>query len=96
VPDPETLKEIAAKNLAPVRYADDAGEPTIKYPFNPNGSPGGITGLCSPDGRHLAMMPHPERAFMNWQWPWAPSDWDPKAASPWMRMFSNAYDWCRK
>jgi len=94
-PAPETMEEIVSRNLAPVRYADDAGEPTTAYPFNPNGSPGGITGLCSPDGRHLAMMPHPERAFMNWQWPWTPTDWDPKASSPWMRMFRNAFDWCR-
>jgi phosphoribosylformylglycinamidine synthase len=94
-PDKGTLEEIIAKGLAPVRYADDTGDPTTAYPFNPNGSPEGITGLCSPDGRHLAMMPHPERAFMNWQWPWTPQNWDPTAASPWMRMFRNAYDWCR-
>ena len=48
---------------------DDDGEITEAYPFNPNGSPAGIAGLCSPDGRHLAMMPHPERAVLPWQWP---------------------------
>jgi len=42
-----------------------------KYPFNPNGSPLGIAALCSPDGRHLALMPHPERAFLKWQVRWS-------------------------
>ena len=51
---------------------DNKGEPTEAYPFNPNGSPLGITALCSPDGRHLAMMPHPERSFLKWQLPWMP------------------------
>ena len=54
---------------------DDANEPTEAYPFNPNGSPLGIAALCSDDGRHLAMMPHPERCFVSWQWPWMPQDW---------------------
>ncbi len=63
------------KNLAPIRYVDDEGNITEAYPFNPNGSPFGITALCSEDGRHLAMMPHPERAFLLWQWPWMPKDW---------------------
>lgn len=94
-PDNETMNEVVSKNLVAISYADDSGKPTEKYPFNPNGSPEGITGLCSPDGRHLAMMPHPERAFMNWQWPWTPSDWNPKETSPWMRMFRNAYEWCQ-
>ena len=52
-----------SRGLAPVRFVDDAGTATVTYPFNPNGSPQGIAGLCSPDGRHLAMMPHPERLF---------------------------------
>ena len=55
--------------LAP-RYCDASGAATEQYPFNPNGSPDGIAALCSPDGRHLAMMPHPERCFMMWQNPW--------------------------
>merc|ERR1712129_175926 len=50
--------------LAPLRYVDDNAETTEAYPFNPNGSPQGIAALCSDDGRHLAMMPHPERAFL--------------------------------
>lgn len=48
-------------------YVDDLNQPTEAYPFNPNGSPEGIAGLCSEDGRHLAVMPHPERCFLTWQ-----------------------------
>jgi phosphoribosylformylglycinamidine synthase len=92
-PDGAVLDEINAKGLAPVRYVDDAGVPTEAYPFNPNGSPDGITALCSPDGRHLAMMPHPERAFQLWQWPWLPAGWEQLPASPWLRMFQNAREW---
>lgn len=90
-PDEEILTEIKAKNLVTVEYIDDRGETTVKYPFNPNGSVLGIAGLCSPDGRHLAMMPHPERAFLKWQWPYMPENWkkDLKAA-PWLKMFQNA------
>jgi phosphoribosylformylglycinamidine synthase len=82
--------------LAPLRYVDDEGEITEAYPFNPNGSPMGIAALCTPDGRHLALMPHPERTFMKWQWPWMPAEWSEKlAASPWLRLFQNAREWCR-
>ena len=82
-------------SLVPLRFADPDGKPTEIYPFNPNGSPGGGTALTSPDGRHLAMMPHPERmANQLWQWPWLPPDWRDLPASPWLRMFQNAYDWC--
>jgi phosphoribosylformylglycinamidine synthase len=83
--------------LAPIRYVDDESCITQAYPFNPNGSPGGIAGLCSPDGRHLAMMPHPERVVLNWQWAWLPEDLKKSlAASPWLRMFQNAREWCEK
>ena len=90
VPDPETLDWIAKNDLAPVRYVDPDGEPTLSYPYNPNGSPQGIAALCSPDGRHLAIMPHPERCYQLRQWPWVPPEWG-CADSPWMRMFRNAY-----
>ena len=64
------------------------------YPHNPNGSVHGIAGLCSDDGRHLAMMPHPERAFATWQNPWMPPAWkDELAAAPWLRLFQNAATW---
>ena len=52
------------------RYTDASGEATEVYPFNPNGSPEGIAALTSANGRHLAIMPHPERCFMTWQNPW--------------------------
>jgi len=95
VPDPKLLQTIIQQGLAPLRYVDATGQPTTQYPFNPNGSPEGITALCSPDGRHLAMMPHPERlANALWQWPWMPESWTRLAASPWLRMFQNAYAWC--
>ena len=65
------------------------------YPANPNGSPEGIAGLCSADGRHLALMPHPERAIFPWQCGYYPEG--ERAAhevTPWMQAFRNAYDWC--
>uniref|UniRef100_A0A671VXE9 Phosphoribosylformylglycinamidine synthase n=1 Tax=Sparus aurata TaxID=8175 RepID=A0A671VXE9_SPAAU len=87
--------QIISGGLAPLRYLDDQGHPTEEYPLNPNGSPGGIAGLCSRDGRHLAMMPHPERCTLGWQWPWAPRDLRPSLTpSPWLRMFKNAAAWC--
>ncbi|KAM4739676.1 phosphoribosylformylglycinamidine synthase isoform 2-T2 [Anableps anableps] len=86
---------ITSSGLAPVRYLDDQGSPTEEYPLNPNGSPQGIAGLCSRDGRHLAMMPHPERCTLGWQWPWAPRNLRPSLTpSPWLRMFRNAATWC--
>jgi phosphoribosylformylglycinamidine synthase len=94
-PDPDIFEEISMKGLAPLAYVDPHGDPTDVYPYNPNGSPVGLTALCSPDGRHLAMMPHPERVFLKWQWPYLPNGWQEDLnASPWLRMFQNAYDWC--
>jgi phosphoribosylformylglycinamidine synthase len=90
VPAPADLDWIVQNQLAPVRYVDPSGSPTTTYPYNPNGSPLGIAALCSPDGRHLAIMPHPERCFQLRQWPWVPADWTCQA-SPWLRLFRNAY-----
>ena len=90
------LQTVLKKNLAPIRYVDDANQVTDKYPFNPNGSPHGIAALCSEDGRHLAMMPHPERCFQTWQWPWMPNEWDGLKAGPWLRLFQNAQRFCEK
>jgi phosphoribosylformylglycinamidine synthase len=95
-PDADIYKRVLGEGLAPVRFADDGGNPTGRYPFNPNGSPEGITALCSPDGRHLAMMPHPERSFLKWQWPWMPEEWKGLEESPWLRMFRNARRWCEE
>jgi phosphoribosylformylglycinamidine synthase len=94
-PDETIKKKVIDMDIAPVRYVNDAGEISVSYPFNPNGSPEGIAALCSPDGRHLAMMPHPERTFLKWQWPWMPEEWrNTLHASPWLRLFQNAREWC--
>ncbi len=96
-PDTSVNDMVREKNLAPLAYTDPSGSPTEVYPYNPNGSPDGFTALCSEDGRHLAMMPHPERCFQKWQWPWMPEEWkDTLAASPWLRMFQNARLWCEE
>lgn len=88
---------VTSHHLAPLRYVNDQNAPTEEYPMNPNGSPLGIAGLCSEDGRHLAMMPHPERCVLKWQWPWMPEDWRTTLdVSPWMRLFQNGYSWCVK
>ena len=65
--------------------------PTEAYPFNPNGSPGGLTAVTTADGRFTALMPHPERVFRNVQMSWTAGDIG--APSPWMRMFRNARRW---
>ncbi len=91
---PDVLSQVVGQNLAPVRYVDRAGNPTMTYPHNPSGTLEGIAGVCSPDGRHLSIMPHPERTFLTWQWPWMPGEWQKLSASPWLRLFQNAYDWC--
>jgi len=95
-PDDGVLDHVLHKDLAPLRYCDDDGSVTETYPFNLNGSPLGVAAICSPDGRHLAMMPHPERCFLMWQFPWYPKQWnvDKKGPSPWLRMFQNAREWC--
>lgn len=94
-PDIGILKKVEEDGLAPVRYVDDDGRVTTEYPFNPNGSTMGIAALSSPDGRHLAIMPHPERTFLKWQWPWMPEEWkDNLQVSPWLKMFQNARQWC--
>lgn len=94
-PDKAIMKKIIDLGIAPIRYVNDSGEVTESYPFNPNGSPDGIAALCSADGRHLAIMPHPERTFLKWQWPWMPEEWRTTLyASPWLRLFQNAREWC--
>lgn len=96
-PDKKILGEVLEKKLAPIVYVDDDSQATEKYPFNPNGSPFGIAGLCSQDGRHLAIMPHPERTFLKWQWSWMPEEWKKDLnASPWLKMFQNVREWSEK
>ena len=81
----------ATQTLAAMRYVDHSGRPTEQYPFNPNGSTGGLTGVTTPDGRFTALMPHPERVFRNIQMSWTGGD--PAAYSPWMRIWHNARRW---
>ena len=81
----------ASRGLRALRWVDGDGRPTEAYPFNPNGSPGGLTGVTTPDGRFTALMPHPERVYRNALMSWSAGD--PSAASPWMRMFRNARAW---
>ncbi len=64
------------------------------YPANPNGSPEGIAGVCSLDGRHLAMMPHPERCLRPWNWAHYPAELRNQEITPWIEMFINARKWC--
>ena len=79
-----------------IQYIDPTtNEETLKYPFNPNGSINGITGICSKNGRHLAMMPHPERCFLKWQVPYEPHLSKETKYYPWFKMFTNAYEWCK-
>ena len=94
-PDAAVEAAVSSSGLAPIRYCDERGAPTERYPFNPNGSPDGIAGMCSADGRHLALMPHPERCFQMWQHPWYPRELglDPKSPGPWLRLFQNAREW---
>jgi phosphoribosylformylglycinamidine synthase len=74
--------------IAAMRYVDNRGNATEAYPFNPNGSPRGITSVTTPDGRFTVLMPHAERVFRTVQHSWAPDGW--AEDSPWMRMFRNA------
>ncbi|HET9021980.1 MAG TPA: phosphoribosylformylglycinamidine synthase [Ornithinibacter sp.] len=73
------------------RFVDHHGEPATAYPFNPNGSPGGLTAVTTPDGRFTAMMPHPERVARNAQMSWTSGSVEEE--SPWLRMFRNARVW---
>jgi phosphoribosylformylglycinamidine synthase len=95
-PDPDLQATLVDQKLTPLVYVDDDGRPTERYPFNPNGSPAGLAGLCSPDGRHLAIMPHPERVFLPWQAHWLPEEMRRLPVSPWLQMFRNAYEWCMR
>jgi phosphoribosylformylglycinamidine synthase len=77
--------------LVCMRYVDNRGAPTDVYPYNPSGSPGGLTGVTTPDGRFTIVMPHPERAFRSVQMSWTPDR--TVENSPWMEMFFNARRW---
>ncbi|KAG5675733.1 hypothetical protein PVAND_005611 [Polypedilum vanderplanki] len=89
----QVLKNLKASNSIALHYVDDDMKPTEKYPLNPNGSVEGIAAICSKDGRHLAMMPHPERCCEMFQWPFLPSDFKTENC-PWQSMFNEANIWC--
>ena len=90
-PDPNAAHDAWSRS-AVIRFAADAqSAPASRYPSNPNGSPEGVTGLCSTDGRATVLMPHPERVARTVQMSWAPRE--AGEASPWMRIFRNARRW---
>lgn len=93
--DPSILSTLRTANTIAMNYVDDDNKPTEIYPMNPNGSVDGIAGICSIDGRHLAMMPHPERCSQMWQWPYVSPGFNVKK-SPWQCMFDEAYVWCNE
>ncbi len=80
-----------AQALVAMRFVDHRGQRTTRYPYNPNGSPQGITSVTTPDGRFTVLMPHAERVFRSVQQSWHPESWGED--SPWMRMFRNARVW---
>ncbi len=80
----------SAQSMVTLRFVDSLGIVTENYPLNPNGSPGGITGLTTADGRFNVLMPHPERTHRVENFSWYPEGW---TRSPWLRMFENARVW---
>ncbi|ODQ80709.1 hypothetical protein BABINDRAFT_160938 [Babjeviella inositovora NRRL Y-12698] len=91
----DQLAKFTASGLIAVRFVDNAGKPTGQYPYNPNGSPYGITGIKTPNGRVLAMMPHPERVTRLEANSWYPAEqttaWE--GYGPWINLFRNARQW---
>ncbi|MDB5826945.1 MAG: phosphoribosylformylglycinamidine synthase, partial [Variovorax sp.] len=81
----------AAQAIASMRFVDNHGQPTERYPFNPNGSAGGLTAVTTADGRFTAVMPHPERVSRNVQMSWTSGD--RSALSPWSQLWRNARKW---
>lgn len=88
---PDNLNHILKENLFFMQYVNSQGENALRYPQNPNGSPMGMTGFTTADGRATIMMPHPERVFKSWQLSWRPKQW--QGDTPWMKMFLNARKW---
>ncbi len=87
------LEELRLHNQIALQFTNSQGQPASIYPINPNGSPEGITGLTSIDGRATIMMPHPERVFRATQLSWHPRHWE--EFSPWMQIFLNAYNFAK-
>ncbi|MFO8140303.1 MAG: phosphoribosylformylglycinamidine synthase, partial [Marinobacter sp.] len=86
-----SAQALTDNELVAMRYVDNRGQATTRYPYNPNGSESGITGVTTRDGRVTIMMPHPERVFRAAQYSWRPDGW--QEDGPWMRMFRNARCW---
>jgi len=85
---PDQLAACRAGQQVSLRFVDNHGQVTERYPANPNGSPEGIAGLCSADGRATILMPHPERVVRTVQHSWHPPGWGEDG--PWLRLFANA------
>jgi phosphoribosylformylglycinamidine synthase len=86
-----TADDLARRGQVAMRFVDNRGEISDRYPYNPNGSPGGVTGLTTADGRVTILMPHPERVFRSVCLSWRLPGWE--GDSPWMRLFRNARAW---
>jgi phosphoribosylformylglycinamidine synthase len=89
--DERHVEQVILNRQVALCFVDNYGSLTQTYPYNPNGSPHGITGLTTPDGRFTILMPHPERVFRTAAMSWHPKEWGED--SPWMRMFRNARVW---
>ena len=86
----ESRQRLLMASRASLRYVDNLGAATERYPFNPNGSEGGLTAFTTADGRATIMMPHPERGFRSVQLSWRPAGFCDGEAGPWLRLFRNA------
>ena len=91
--DGQSLEQLQQAGSSALRFVDNSGVATERYPANPNGSAGGITGVTTEDGRFTIMMPHPERVFRSVQHSWHPDEWNEDG--PWLRMFRNARKWTK-
>jgi phosphoribosylformylglycinamidine synthase len=89
--DDAHIEQIILDKQVALCFVDNRGDLTQTYPYNPNGSPHGICGLTTPDGRFTILMPHPERVFRAVANSWCPDEWGEDGA--WMRMFRNARVW---
>ena len=86
-------QNLEAAGLVGLRYVDGRGGIATTYPANPNGSPAGVAGVTTRDGRVTIMMPHPERVFRTVQHSWYPPEWSEREEAPWLRLFRNARAW---
>jgi phosphoribosylformylglycinamidine synthase len=87
----QSVDALVNAGLLSLRFVDNQGRAAETYPANPNGSPRGLTGITTPDGRVTLLMPHPERVYRTLQNSWHPDEWGED--SPWMRIFRNARLW---